>query len=224
MPAILAFDMNGTLLDTAALDPLFSDAFGRSDVRQQWFQQMIEMSMVATITGWYTNFSKLGRAALEAVAQKHGKDLPEDQLSGIIQKVRSLPAFPDVKPALHKLKDAEVRLAVLTNSPSSSAEESLSAAGIRGYFEQVLSVDMVQCFKPAAQVYRTAASRLGVSRAEMMLVAAHSWDTTGAIRAGCQAAFIRRPGEVLSSVDERPSIVINDMYELAGKILSNQAA
>lgn len=223
MPQVLAFDMNGTLLDTAALEPLFEQAFGRGGVRREWFQQMIELAMVSTITGYYTDFSKLGRAGLEMVARRNSKKLSGEQLSAIIQKVRRLPAFPDVKSALERMRNGRVRLAVLTNSPLSSAEESLSEAGIRGYFEQVLSVDSIQRFKPAAEVYRTAATRLEVAPSELMLVAAHSWDTTGAIRAGCRAAFLRRPGEVLSPLDPKPEIIISDLSELAATILKEAA-
>jgi 2-haloacid dehalogenase len=52
----------------------------------------------------------------------------------------------------------------------------------------------------------------------MMMIAAHNWDTTSAIRAGCQAAFVTRPGEVLSPTDPRPQIIAADLIDLAAKL------
>ena len=51
MPRILAFDVNETLLDLAALDPLFERAFGDAAVRPQWFAQMLQLAFVGSITG-----------------------------------------------------------------------------------------------------------------------------------------------------------------------------
>jgi 2-haloacid dehalogenase len=218
MPPVIAFDMNGTLLDTAALDPLFDAAFRSAHVRREWFMQLIALAMTSAVTGYYTDFSVLGRAALKMTEERHCVALSDHQQSEILQTVRQLPAFPDVGPGLGKLRDDGYRLCVLTNSPLSSAEESLAKAGLRDMFEQVMSVEMVQRFKPAPEVYRTAANKMSVAPSQLMLVAAHSWDTTGAIRAGCRAAFLQRPGEVLDPIAEKPEIVARDMNELVAHL------
>jgi 2-haloacid dehalogenase len=51
------------------------------------------------------------------------------------------------------------------------------------------------------------------------LIAAHNWDTTGAIRAGCRAAFVARPGRFLGPLDERPDIVGENLMAVAQQIL-----
>ncbi len=37
----IAFDVNETLLDLAALDPLFEKNFGASGVRKEWFGRVL---------------------------------------------------------------------------------------------------------------------------------------------------------------------------------------
>jgi len=69
-----------------------------------------------------------------------------------------------------------------------------------------------------------AARELGIAPAEMMLVAAHAWDTTGAIRAGCQAAFIQRPGEVLDPLAPAPVVIARDLLDLCDQLLKANAA
>jgi 2-haloacid dehalogenase len=52
------------------------------------------------------------------------------------------------------------------------------------------------------------------------LVAAHSWDIAGALAAGCQAAFVARPGMVLSPLGGPPGIIGPDLAAVAEQIIS----
>jgi hypothetical protein len=51
MPPAYVFDVNETLLDVAALDPLFERAFGDPGAREAWFQQLIHSALVTIATG-----------------------------------------------------------------------------------------------------------------------------------------------------------------------------
>ncbi len=95
----------------------------------------------------------------------------------------------------------------------------MTNAGLIDHFEQVLSVEDVRRFKPAVETYRMAATKLGVEISNIRLVAAHDWDIAGALRAGCAAAFIARPGMVLGPLAERPDIIGKDLHEVIERIL-----
>jgi len=224
VPRVLVFDLNGTLTDLSKLDPLFVDALGSASLRNEWFFELIQLAMTSTLTGHHIPFSKMAGAGLDVVAARAGKRIDERQRSRILEATRNVPAFPDVEPALRRLQAAGFRLAVLTNSTADGAESTLSAAGLRGYFEKVMSVDAVQKYKPSPEVYRMAARELGIATAEMMLIAAHAWDTTGAIRAGCRAAFIQRPGEVLDPLAPAPVVIARDLLDLCDQLLKANAA
>ena len=64
------------------------------------------------------------------------------------------------------------------------------------------------------------AQRCGVPIGQVRLVAAHSWDIAGAIAAGCQAAFVARPGMVLSPIGAQPDIAAPDVAVVVSKILA----
>jgi 2-haloacid dehalogenase len=51
------------------------------------------------------------------------------------------------------------------------------------------------------------------------LVAAHAWDVSGALAAGARAAFVARPGMVLSPLGAAPDIVGSDLAEVAQLIV-----
>jgi 2-haloacid dehalogenase len=51
------------------------------------------------------------------------------------------------------------------------------------------------------------------------MVAAHVWDVHGALRAGCAAAFVERPGTVWNPLLERPDIVGPDLEQIASRVI-----
>ncbi len=220
MARVIVFDVIETMLDLRALDAPFERVFGDGSVRQQWFNQMLQLALVATITDAYQDFGAIGRAALEMVAAQRGTTLADEQRTQILGGVRTLPAHPDVKDGLEQLRAAGFRLASLTNSAAQTAEAQLNHAGLRSYFEQVLSVDAVRKFKPAAEVYHHAARMLGVEPSEIRLVAAHDWDVFGAMRAGCAAAFVTRDGKVLNPLAPLPDVIGKDVREVAQQIVT----
>lgn len=91
-------------------------------------------------------------------------------------------------------------------------------AGIRDQLEEVLSADAVERYKPAREAYEHAAEKLDVKPGDIVLVAAHAWDVTGAIAAGCQAAFVARPEKVLSPGAPKPQFEARDILALAEQI------
>jgi 2-haloacid dehalogenase len=212
---IVAFDVNETLLDLAALDPLFEEAFGDGALRQQWFGQMLQLSFTGGLTGRYVDFTSAQRAALQMLARVRGADVADDQARRILEAMRSLPAHPDVPAALDRLKDAGFRLATLTNSPLDVVRDQVRNAGIADRFEEVISADEIEVLKPAATAYRFAAQRMQVDQGDVRLVAAHAWDVTGALAAGCAAAFVARPGKVPSPLGDQPDIVGDDLAAVA---------
>jgi 2-haloacid dehalogenase len=219
MARVCVFDVNETLLDLGALDPHFERVYGDAGVRRSWFLQLLQSALVATVTGVYSDFGTIGAAALEMVAEREGVYLSEVDKQEILGGMRELPPHPEVAKSLERLREAGLRMATLTNSTREVAEAQMENSGLRGYFEQILSADAVKRLKPAPEPYRMAAESLGVEMGQVRLIAAHSWDVAGALRAGCAAAFVARPGMVLDPLVERPDVVGVDLRELADRIL-----
>jgi 2-haloacid dehalogenase len=216
---VLVFDVNETLLDLSALDPHFQRVFGDAAVRVEWFQTLLQSAFLTTITGPYKPFGEHFRAALAITALRRGLRVSPDDESAILAGVRSLPAYPDVRPALERLRSAGFRLAALTNSTVEVEETQLRNAKLADLFEKALSADSGKRLKPAPEAYLNAAAELGVAPSEMRLVAAHVWDVQGALRAGAAAAFVERPGAVWNPLLERPDIVGRELGEIAGRVI-----
>jgi 2-haloacid dehalogenase len=220
LPRTLAFDVNETLLDLRALDPLFEQLFGDAAARGHWFAQMLQLAFVGAITDRYVDFPTAQRAAMPMVAHRAGVEVPQDAAERVAAGMRSLPPHSDVADSLERLRHNGCRLAALSNSPLEVEREQLAYAGIDSHFDRLLSADEVRALKPSREAYEHAAGRLGVPTGELCLVAAHSWDVAGALAAGCRAVFVARPGQPLSPLEPQPDLVVADLAELADHLTS----
>ena len=208
MRRVIAFDVNETLLDLRGLDGLF----GGEEARRRWFAELLRLVFVGLITGRDVDFPTATRASLEALGG------PDPEVVGVA--MRQLPLHADVIPALDRLRDGGLTLCALTNSPLESVSGGLQHAGIADRFEAILSAEQAGRLKPAPEPYRHAAEHFGVDVGEVTLVACHAWDCAGALAAGCEAAFVRRPGQAPAFVGARPGIVADDLGALADALLA----
>ena len=220
MSSVIVFDLMGTLLNFQALDAYFERFFGDSAVRKEWFTQTLQLAMAAMLTNAYEDFEVQADTGLEMTARRYQVSMLGEEKNLILGTLRKLRPYPEVAQGLQRLRDAGLRVAALTNSTAQAAEAQLTYAGLRDHFEQVISADEVRRFKPAPELYHLAARRLSVEPEGMWLVAAHDWDVTGALRAGCAAVFVARPGQVMNPFGPQPEVKGADLGEVANKILA----
>lgn len=216
---MLVFDVNETLLDLSALNPPFEEVFGDAAVRGEWFSELLHQAMTTTITGPYVDFAELGASALDIVAQRRGQTLSVEEQDRILGAITRLPPHEDVHPALQRLREEGVPMVALSNGPPDTLHAQLQSADLDGYFDRIFSADAAQRLKPAPEPYQMVAREMDVPIGDLCLVAAHSWDTTGALRAGARAAFVARPGKHLSAVDPTPEVTGDNLLEVAELLL-----
>jgi 2-haloacid dehalogenase len=223
MATVLAFDVNETLLDLAALDSVFDAVLGDAALRPQWFSAMLQLSFVGGLTGSYVDFTTAQRAALRMTAARAGRTVTDDDVDEVVGGMSRLPAHDEVPAALARLRSAGFRLTALTNSVLDVARAQLTHAGLIGLFDAVHSADEVRALKPAPAPYQMVAARNGVAVGDVCLIAAHAWDVSGALAAGCHAAFVARAGVVPSPLGPQPDLIGADLTEVASAVMERFA-
>ena len=216
---VFVFDVNETLL---SLDPVkirLEKVFGAAPPIGEWFARMLHGSLVANELDSYRSFAEVGVEALLTVAAKHGLAMSGEDAQDIVGVMTDLPPHPEVYNAMERLFDAELRLVALTNSSSGAANTQIENAGLHPFIQRVFSVEEVGRFKPNAAPYLHVAETLGVPIEGMLMVAAHDWDCAGALAAGAEAAFIKRPGVVWGLANTPPGLVFPDLARLADHYL-----
>ncbi|WP_194715276.1 haloacid dehalogenase type II [Noviherbaspirillum soli] len=217
---IIVFDVNETLLDIEILEPFFERVFGDARVMRQWFAELILYSQALSLSSRYAPFGQLAVAVLKMVAEIKNVSLTADDLEDFKDVMGRLPAHQDAAPALEMLRSAGFRLVTLTNSAPEAGQAVLQKAELSQYFEKQFSVDAVKRFKPAVETYSSVASALGADPSALRLVAAHTWDTLGALAAGWKAALLIRPGNAPLPVGDQPDVIEKDLLVIARRIIT----
>lgn len=217
---VIVFDVNETLLDITALEPLFDRLFGEAAMLRQWFAELILYSQTMTLSGLYASFGELAAGTLLMVGSNHDITVSDADIAELKKRLGNMPAHPDVVPALTRLRDAGFRLVTLTNSASGPSPTPLEKAGIDHFFDRHFSIEAVEKFKPAPETYQYVARELGVETEDLRMVACHLWDIIGAQAAGCKGAFVTRPNNAILPAQGLPvpDMVVRDLGELADQL------
>ena len=140
-----------------------------------------------------------------------------------MQAYDSLSTFPDVEPALKRLaQNSDVECVVFSNGTKSMVSNSVHKSPDLGphssVFKDLVTVDFVQTFKPAPEVYRYLAQTMNhVGQEEnMWLVSGNPFDVVGARSIGMQAAWVDRQGNGWQDkLGAEPTVVVRSLEEVA---------
>ncbi len=215
-PELLAFDVNETLLDLAPLMRRVDDVVGAP--AGEWLVRALHASLVANEVGWYRPFDEIGVDALVGLARRRGLSLSPASAGEVVQTMWRLPIHLDVYNALERLFDDGYAMVALTNNSTAAANAQIEAAGLHVFLRRVISVEEVELFKPAAEVYLHAARVMKVESRSMMMVAAHDWDCAGAMAIGARAALVARHGARWSLPGSGPELTVEDLTALAAAL------
>jgi 2-haloacid dehalogenase len=199
-------------------DPRPITALARSLVGEQgdllasaWSIRLFGYTWLSTAARRYQDFASLADAALNASAQSLGVTLSVKDRAQLSAAYTEMNLWPDVKPALARLKEAGVRLVILSNLSEMTLRANLNRAGIDGLFDAVLSTDRVRQFKPSPDAYQMAMDKLGLAKADIGFAAFAGWDAVGASWFGYRTAWINRASAPPEGLDGRVAIVSRDI-------------
>ncbi len=192
-PRAVVFDAYGTLLDVHAAVARHAARLGpdAAAVSALWRAKQLEYSWILSAAGDYEDFAAITDRALGFALAAHGVADPPLRAE-LLAAYRRLDAFPDAAPVLAALRGAGVATAILSNGEPAMLEEAVSAAGLSGLLDAVLSVHPLRRYKPAREVYALATARFACQPHEVAFVSGNAWDAYGAARFGFRVHWLNR--------------------------------
>lgn len=215
-PKLFVFDAYGTLFDVHGPARLLADELGpiAEQLSEIWRVKQLEYSWLRGMMGRYVPFSEVTREALSfafgACGLKENRVL-EKQL---MQAYLSVPAYPDVIPALDALLGAGCKTAILTNGSKNMIASAVKNADLESRVTAILSVDDVKTFKPHPSVYQMVLDRFSVDAADVCFITSNGWDAAGAGAFGFQVVWLNRFNRTPETLGPAPGAVLPDMGSL----------
>lgn len=182
-PALQAvlFDHDGTLVDSEPVHLLL-------------WQEVLEPLGVHLDTDTYRvhHAGMPTPANAHALVQRYGMAVTPAELSEAKHEAtvrwlaqQPFPLMRHTREVLRRLREAGVRLAIVTGAEGAGAQRTLQGHGLEGWFDTVVSGDDVQRSKPAPEGYQLALARLGLPPEACVAVE----DTETGLRAAAEAGL-----------------------------------
>lgn len=209
-PLALAFDIYGTLIDTAgvttALQNLLKNQTQAEQFSTAWRTKQLEYTFRYAAMPHYRDFRACTRQALDhscallppAAAKKFTPAVRADLIAHYLR----LPAFPDVADGLRRLQTHSAQIFAFSNGHPDDLHQLLQNADLRPFFVDLISVHEIRTFKPAAAVYHhfihraskhiNKTAKTNLPPAACTLISSNPFDICGARAVGMQAIWLRR--------------------------------
>ncbi len=216
MSTALAFDIYGTLIDPHGVVTRLESLVGEraAEFSRVWRDKQLEYTWRRGLMQRYQDFEVCTRQALDYADTLLQTDLDPAAKQSLMSAYRELPAYADVPDSLDQLKNAGHGLYAFSNGTAAMVRDVLAHAGIEHYFADVISVDVLQTFKPDPAVYRHVVATTGADAC--WLVSSNAFDVIGAVAAGMQAAWLKRSdGVVFDPWEIEPDLLIHSLGELS---------
>jgi 2-haloacid dehalogenase len=131
------------------------------------------------------------------------------------RSMQSWQPFPDTIPALTRLREAGVPLAIVSNSESAIMDHTLRQLAPLE-FEHVVLADEVRCYKPDRRPFTRVLDKLSAAPEDVLHVAfGFKYDIGRAQGLGMQTAWVNRHREPLPDPDTVPDHEWRDLWGLA---------
>jgi phosphoglycolate phosphatase len=212
----VAFDLDGTLLDTAPdlataanhmLTALHLPTLAEDQVRTMigdGVEVLVERALARA----------LNQVPPEPVLRTAIDRFKEAYSNVIFERSR---LYPGVKDALQTLGDAGLRLACVTNKAALFTAPLLTLSGLSGAFQHILCATGPADRKPSPALLRTLCTNLDVTPASLLMVGDSPKDIRAARAAGCPVAGVvyGYTAETLIRASA-PDWVLHNLTEIAG--------
>lgn len=218
MPTTLAFDVYGTLIDTAGVTTALETLVGAAraaDFSNLWRAKQLEYSFRRGLMQNYQNFGVCTKNALDYTAAVFKIEIEPSEKQKLLEGYRALPAFPDVEAGLTDLASSAFRLFAFSNGPAADVRALLVNAGIESFFEDIISVDEIGSFKPNPAVYCHFLRRARATGSDAWLISGNPFDVIGAVSAGMRAVWLQRsPAAVFDPWEIQPTLTAHSLNDI----------
>lgn len=195
----LAFDVYGTLIDTQGVVLNLQKMIGNEarEFSKTWRLKQLEYSFRRGLMQRYETFAVCIAQALDYTNASSKSKLTQGQKDELLALYQTLPAFNDVRGCLALLKSEGHHLYAFSNGSSDAIEGLLANAGIRDFFQDIVSVDDLKSFKPNPAVYGYFLEKTSSLCSNSWLISSNPFDVIGALSAGMKAAWVQRSTETI---------------------------
>ena len=210
------FDPNSVIPDVEKVFP------GKgSEFTKVWRAKQFEYGFLRSITNRHADFFKVTEDALVYTAESMKLDLTTENRRRLLNAYLTLKPWPDAVDALRKLKASGMRIITLANFSQEMLRSNAENAGITGLFDELLSTEINNTYKPDPRAYELGMKRLKLKKEEIVFAAFGGWDAYGAKNFGYTTYWVNRFNLPIEKLGIEANETSNSMEGLLNFVLGH---
>ena len=127
---------------------------------------------------------------------------------------KNLSPFPEVKETLNKLKEANYKLAILSNGTPGLLNQLVKSNDLENMFDDIFSIEEVGIYKPDSKVYDIPIKKFRVQKNQIFFLSANTWDVSGGGNYGYNSVWVNRNKSHFDNLDYHPKNEIGNLTQL----------
>ena len=184
-----------------------------------WRSRQFEYQWLRALGGHYADFMKTTEDSLRFVASQMKLQIADAVVDELVGQYARLEVWPDVRSGVEQLREAGLRLAILSNMTQRMLSEGLARAGLTETMEHVLSTDAIQTFKPDPRAYNMGIEAFGLKRQDVLFVPFAAWDVAGAAWFAYPTFWLNRAGAPIETLGVTPDASGSTLPDLTAFVL-----
>jgi 2-haloacid dehalogenase len=215
---VATFDCYGTLIDWegGVAQFLYAQALRNGDtnltagmnLRARWEEVQFEL-----LSRRYRPYKQVLAESLQQICVERSWPCGDALAADFVQSMRSWQPFPDTHPALSRARAAGMRLVIMSNTDRDIVSHSIRH--MRVPFDDVVTAEDCQIYKPDRDFFDQALKRIGTEPSRVLHVAfGFKYDHAAAREAGMSTAWVNRHAEP-HPAGPRAGYVWRDLWGLA---------
>ncbi len=214
---MIIFDLDGTLVDSK-LDL----AHSVNATRKHFGFEALDNELV---------YSYVGNGVVTLIRKSMGPDFSDDEIQKALEyflgyyrehMLDFTALYPGVRDSLDRLREAGVRLSVLTNKPVRFSQDILAGLGVGGHFFRVYGGNSFEQKKPDPAGVYALLSEARVPAGEALIVGDSAVDVLTARNAGVPVCGVTYGFQPEGFREQPPDFTVDRMEQLADMVISGR--
>ncbi len=210
----IIFDAYGTLFDVNSAAEKCKDKIGDKweGFANFWRTTQLEYTWLRSLMKRHKDFWQITEDSLDKSMKTYKID--PTMKNELLNLYKSLSPYEEVDEVLIKLKEKNLKLAILSNGTPSLLNELVKSNKLENVFDDLFSIEQVGIYKPDSKVYDMPINKYQIEKNEVYFLSSNTWDVSGGGNYGYNSIWVNRKNNIFDKLDYSPKHQIKQLGEL----------
>ena len=210
----IIFDAYGTLFDVNSAAEKCKDKIGDKweGFANYWRTTQLEYTWLRSLMKRHKDFWQITEDSLDKSMKFF--NIENSMKDELLNLYKILSPYPEVKETINKIKEKNLKLAILSNGTPDLLKELVQSNNLENIFDDIFSIEDVKIFKPDPKVYDIPVNKYKIEKNKIIFLSANTWDVSGAGNYGFNSVWVNRNNNIFDNLDYKPNHTLQNLKQL----------